>query len=78
MGVWSTITEKIKGIVNKMIGKQDIEEVLRVRPVISGEMVNAIELWSAMYESGGVSLMAWYRSLWIGTILSAFLVFVGH
>lgn len=50
MGVWSTITEKIKGIVNKMIGKQDIEEVLRVRPVISGEMVNAIELWSAMYE----------------------------
>lgn len=50
MGVWSTITEKIKGIITKMIGKQDIEEVLRVKPAISNEMVNAIELWSAMYE----------------------------
>ena len=50
MSVWSTITEKIKGIVNKMIGRQDIEEVLRVKPAISNEMINAIELWSAMYE----------------------------
>lgn len=50
MGVWSTITEKIRGFVNKMIGKQSIEEVLRVKPTISNEMVDAIELWTKMYE----------------------------
>lgn len=50
MSVWSTIATKIKGIVYKMIGRKDIEEVLRVKPVISSKMINAIELWSAMYE----------------------------
>lgn len=50
MGLWSTITSKIKGIVNKMIGRQDIEEVLNIKPAISNEMVAAIETWSAMYE----------------------------
>ena len=50
MSVWSTITSKIKGIINKMIGRQNIEEVLKVKPTISSEMINAIELWTAMYE----------------------------
>ena len=50
MSLWSTITTKIKGIINKMIGRQNIEEVLRVKPVISNEMINAIELWTQMYE----------------------------
>lgn len=50
MSVWSTITTKIKGIINKMIGRQNIEEVLRVKPTISSEMIDAIELWTAMYE----------------------------
>lgn len=50
MSIWSNITEKIKGIINKMIGRQNIEEVLRVKPTISSEMINAIELWTAMYE----------------------------
>ncbi len=50
MGVWTTITTKVKGLINKMIGKQNIEEVLRVKPTISNEMVNAIELWTRMYE----------------------------
>lgn len=51
MSIWSTIANKIKGLVNKMIGRQNIEEVLRVKPAISGEMINAIELWTAMYEN---------------------------
>ena len=50
MSVWSTITTKIKGIIGKMIGRQNIEEVLRVKPTISSEMIDAIELWTAMYE----------------------------
>ena len=51
MSVWSTITTKIRGLINKMIGRQNIEEVLRVKPSISNEMINAIELWTRMYEN---------------------------
>lgn len=51
MGVWSTITTKVREIINKMIGRQNIEEVLRVKPTMSSEMINAIELWTAMYEN---------------------------
>jgi len=51
MSVWKALTDKIKGIVNKMIGRQNIEEVLKVKPSISSEMINAIELWTAMYEN---------------------------
>ena len=51
MSIWSTITTKIRGLINKMIGRQNIEEVLRVKPTISSEMINAIELWTAMYEN---------------------------
>lgn len=50
MGIWTTITDKLRGFINKMIGRQNIEEVLRVKPTISNEMINAIELWTAMYE----------------------------
>lgn len=34
-----------------MIGRQNIEEVLKVKPTISNEMIDAIELWTAMYEN---------------------------
>ena len=51
MSVWSAISNKLREIVNKMIGRQDIQEVLRVKPTISSEMINAIELWTAMYEN---------------------------
>ena len=51
MSIWNTITEKLRGFINKMIGKETIQEVLQVTPTISSEMVNAIELWTAMYEN---------------------------
>ena len=50
MNIFNAITEKVRGFFNKMIGRQNIEEVLRVKPTISNEMINAIELWTAMYE----------------------------
>lgn len=34
-----------------MIGKQSIQSVLNITPAISSDMINAIELWSAMYEN---------------------------
>lgn len=51
MSIWNAIATKIKGIINKMIGRQNIEEVLKVKPSISSAMITAIELWTAMYEN---------------------------
>lgn len=50
MSIWSTITEKIKGIFSKMIGKETIQEVLHIAPAMSERMFNAINLWTEMYE----------------------------
>ena len=50
MTLWNQIIDKIKGILNKMIGKQTIQEVLRVTPAVSNKMMEAIDLWSLMYE----------------------------
>ena len=50
MSIWSTITDKIRGIFNKMIGRETIQEVLHISPAISDKMFNAINLWTNMYE----------------------------
>ena len=46
MSLW----DKLKGAINKMLGRDVIEKVLSVKPTISTDMVNAIQQWSAMYE----------------------------
>ena len=46
MSLW----DKLKGAWNKMIGKDVVERVLSVKPAVSDEMVNMIQLWSQMYE----------------------------
>ncbi len=51
MSLWNQVVDKIKGIFGKMIGRQTIQEVLHITPNISGEMINAIELWTQMYEN---------------------------
>ena len=48
--MWSMIWQKLKEIIQRMIGNNTIEQQLHVKPVISSEMANAIELWQAMYE----------------------------
>lgn len=50
MNLWTTIREKLRGIFNKMIGKETIQEVLHVTPAVSEKMFNAINLWTKMYE----------------------------
>ena len=50
MSLLNQVLEKIKGIWNKMIGKQTIQEVLHVTPAVSDKMMEAIDLWSHMYE----------------------------
>ena len=50
MSLWSSITDKVKGIFNKMIGKETIQEVLHIAPAVSEKMFNSISLWTEMYE----------------------------
>lgn len=50
MSLWNIITEKVKGLFSKMIGKETIQEVLHVTPAISEKMFYAINLWTKMYE----------------------------
>ena len=45
-----TLWETIKRGVKRMLGIKDIEQALKVKPAISGEMVNSIQLWTQMYE----------------------------
>ena len=44
------VLKTIIGGIKKMLGIQDIEKVINVKPVVSQDMVNAIQLWSDMYE----------------------------
>ena len=48
--MWSIIVQKIKEILQKMVGSRTLEQTLHVSPIISSEMENAIELWGDMYK----------------------------
>lgn len=50
MSLFSSIWERIKEVLRKMIEPKSVEQVLHLTPAISSEMVNAIELWGDMYE----------------------------
>lgn len=50
MAIWNSIWDKLKGVLNKMVGKKTIEDVLKVTPAISNQMIEAIDLWTLMYE----------------------------
>lgn len=44
------LLDKLKGAVNHMLGRDVIQQVLAVKPAMSAEMINQIQLWSEMYE----------------------------
>lgn len=46
MSLW----DKLKGAVNRMLGRDVISKILSVEPAVSNEMINNIQLWSEMYE----------------------------
>ena len=46
MSLW----DKLKGVWNKMLGRDVIAKILSVQPAVSNEMINSIQLWSEMYE----------------------------
>ena len=44
-----SLLEKLKGAWNRMIGRDTIIDVVKVKPAISNEMENAIQRWTDMY-----------------------------
>ena len=51
MSVWTTISTNIKRMVWSMLSGRTIEKELKIAPVISSQMENAIQLWAAMYKN---------------------------
>lgn len=51
MSIWSSIAEKVKEIIKKMIGAKTIEQNLNIAPLISSAMEQAIQEWSDMYKN---------------------------
>ena len=45
-----SLLSRVKESINRMIGKQTIEQTFHMMPAISSEMVEAIEEWTDMYE----------------------------
>ena len=51
MSLWSSIVSKLKEIFKKMLGSRTIQNELKITPLISPQMENAIELWGKMYRN---------------------------
>lgn len=49
MSIFSSISYRVKEILNKMVGVKTVKEVLEIAPTISMQMKSAIRLWSDMY-----------------------------
>ena len=50
MSVWAVIGDKLKEILQKMIGARTIERELHITPAVSTLMEEHIELWTQMYK----------------------------
>lgn len=48
---FANIFNKIKEMMKKVTSTQTVENALKISPIISSEMANAIQLWSDMYEN---------------------------
>lgn len=51
MSIISTLRDKLKEVLNKMFGSSKLEQVLKVAPIVSSKMENAINLWGLMYKN---------------------------
>jgi len=45
------ILDFIGGIINKMLRKEKIQDVINMTPGVSNKMRESIELWQSMYEN---------------------------
>lgn len=57
------LIDKLKGVLQRMIGPKTLENVLHITPVISSKMKESIELWEAMYTDHSPWLSKHIQSL---------------
>lgn len=48
--MWSTLWQKIKEVIRKMLPSKSIEQTLHVAPIMSNRMSEALKLWDDMYK----------------------------
>lgn len=61
----------LKGAINKMLGKEQIQDVLKVAPVVSSKMREAIELWEKMYQDESPWLSETVHSLGLASLIAS-------
>lgn len=61
----------LKGAFNKMLGKEEIQDVLKVSPVVSSKMREAIELWEKMYTDNSPWLSENVHSLGLPSLIAS-------
>ena len=67
MNIWNWL----KGVFNKMIGREQIENVLKMTPVISDKMRMAIEKWEKMYREESEWLNENIHSLGLPSLIAS-------
>lgn len=50
MSLWSSILDKLREMVNKVIGAKTVEQALRISPAVSNDMERSIKLWADIYK----------------------------
>lgn len=48
--MWSTLWQKIKEAIRKMLPVKSLEQTLHVVPIVSNKMAEALDLWDRMYK----------------------------
>jgi A118 family predicted phage portal protein len=61
----------LKGVFYKMIGRESIEQALKVTPVVSNVMQKAIELWEQMYTGESPWLSENIHSLGLASLIAS-------
>lgn len=64
------ILDLIKGVINKMFGKNTIENALKVDAAVSSEMQNALDLWNLIYKNKSPWINENVKSLNLGKAIA--------
>lgn len=65
------LVDKIKEVVKKLISPKDIEDALKITPVISSTMQQNIELWESMYKNESPWLNENTHSLGLASMIAS-------
>nr|DAU37938.1 MAG TPA: portal protein [Caudoviricetes sp.] len=65
------LIDKLKGVIQRMIGPKTLENVLHITPAISSKMKDALELWEQMYTDNSPWLDSKTQSLGLAASIAS-------